>query len=157
MKQIQITKDKTDSTFTASVCDAGSYFERNFSGCTMTIWPGDALSSLDTSELKVWRKVKSSLSAWPDRQTDRRVNVPSTPHVHLKNSILRFHHTQILGLWHWWILISIQVSSMLGLYRHQYLKCLTQPKSLDRVCQVWQFMHQSNRCHLKIFYCPSSH
>ena len=95
MKQIQITSDKTDSTFTASVCDAGSYFELNFSGCTMTIWPGEALSSLDTSELKVWRKVKSSLSAWPDRQTDREREkwVLSTPHVHLKNSSLCSHHT----------------------------------------------------------------
>lgn len=75
---------KKDSTFTVSVWDAGSYLERNFSGWTTTSCPGEALSSLATSELKEWRKVKSSLSALPDGQDGSESNIkpmPSTQHL----------------------------------------------------------------------------
>lgn len=58
-----------DSTLTENVWDDGSCLERNFSGWTITTWPGETLSSLATSALKEWRKVKSSLSELPASQT----------------------------------------------------------------------------------------
>lgn len=65
--RLVFTENRREITFIASVCDEGSYFDRNFSGWTIITWPGDTFSRLDTSELNVWRKVKSSLNALPDR------------------------------------------------------------------------------------------